>query len=360
MKVLFCNVAYLNYYDGRIAGEEKPNSGGRWVLENGDAHEKWNFLNMDGRCYGYVQGNSDSMHIERLEGTSRRDEVAEDVLVVWCACHPKKENGTVVVGWYEHATVYRDVQQMPATPISGLERDYWIKTKAENAYLLPTEFRTFKVGRAAQSGRGTGFGKQNYWFADSEYAKETLIPALMEFIESHRGYRMNQLNDAFECPEPCLPLSEEELALYDSMDNEQWLERLPLAYRWFQMSPSADAAYDVAFCLKNCFQYEKSLAWYEKVLDYDRTDDNTREELAYLYQQCQQYEKSIACAKELMRSEQAKSNQDYRDELYCILADNYYFSGNKKEARKWQMRILEESKNQDLIDHTKCVMEGWA
>ena len=44
MRIIFCNVTYLKYYDGRIAGEVKPKSGGRWVQENEDAHEKWNFL----------------------------------------------------------------------------------------------------------------------------------------------------------------------------------------------------------------------------------------------------------------------------------------------------------------------------
>lgn len=45
MRIMFCNVTYLRYYDGRVAGELKPKKGGRWVLENEDAHEKWNFLN---------------------------------------------------------------------------------------------------------------------------------------------------------------------------------------------------------------------------------------------------------------------------------------------------------------------------
>ena len=31
----------MRFYDGRVAGELKPTTGGRWVAENEDAHEKW-------------------------------------------------------------------------------------------------------------------------------------------------------------------------------------------------------------------------------------------------------------------------------------------------------------------------------
>mgnify|MGYP006967321710 FL=1 len=72
--IIFCNITYLRYYDGRVVGELKPKKGGRWVRENEDAHEKWNFLNMDGMCYGYVQGNSDQMHIEKLDKVYRQQD----------------------------------------------------------------------------------------------------------------------------------------------------------------------------------------------------------------------------------------------------------------------------------------------
>mgnify|MGYP006963644125 FL=1 len=67
MYIIFCNIAYLRYYDGRVAGEIKPKTGGRWVQENEDAHEKWNFLNMDGRCYGFVRTTGEEFHIEKFD-----------------------------------------------------------------------------------------------------------------------------------------------------------------------------------------------------------------------------------------------------------------------------------------------------
>jgi hypothetical protein len=189
MRVIFCNVTYLRYYDGRVVGELKPQKGGRWVQENEDAHEKWNFLNMDGKCYGYVQGNSEKMHIEKLDKVYSQQEEADDIVVVWCASND--ENKTVVVGWYEHATVYRYLQDLPTTPVTGIERCYWFCTDADNAFLLPEKDRVLEIGRASKTGSGTGFGQQNYWYAESQFAKENIIPTVLDFINKNCGIKFD-------------------------------------------------------------------------------------------------------------------------------------------------------------------------
>ena len=61
MRIIFCNITYLRYYDGRIAGELTPEKGGRWVKENEDAHEKWNFLHPAG-LYRFFQAFRKKKH----------------------------------------------------------------------------------------------------------------------------------------------------------------------------------------------------------------------------------------------------------------------------------------------------------
>lgn len=41
------------------------------------------------------------------------------------------------------------------------------------------------------------------------------------------------------------------------------------------------------------------------------------------------------------------------------MADDYFFSGDIEEAIKWQDKILKESKNKDLIEHTKNIKCEW-
>ena len=356
MRVIFCNITYLKFYDGRIAGEYTPKTGGRWVSENEDAHEKWNFLNMDGYCYGYVQGNSEQMHIEKLDKVYKQQDEAEDITVVWCSSHPTR--GTVVVGWYEHATVYRYLQEMITTPLTGIDRAYWFKTKAEDAYLLPEENRIMEIGRAAKTGTGTGFGQMNYWYADSTYARKNVIPKVMEFIENNRDKRVNALTDEFIEPAELLPLSREEECRAEKLGDDEDIEFLALAYRMYANAPSADNAFKVAATLKNLFQYKLSIPWFEKVIELDPDDLETAVILSYVYQQCEEYEKSIQLTKKLLETSY-NSNANIRDEMYCIMADNYYYSGDVENAVFWQNKILKESKDKDLIEYTKNVKREW-
>ena len=152
MKILFCNITYMNHYVGNIE-EDIPHGGGAWVKKHKDAHEKWNFLNVNGNCYGFVMNKGDQFHIERMEGVSRQEAQAEDITVVWCALKPTEDGTqeTVIVGWYEHALVHRYYQNSFRSPF-GLDRDFFVTAKAEDCYLLPENKRTYTIGRAAVDG----------------------------------------------------------------------------------------------------------------------------------------------------------------------------------------------------------------
>ena len=358
MKIIFCNGAYLRYYDGRVAGELKPKTGGKWVLENDDAHEKWNFLNVDGVCYGYVQVGGEQMHIERIDRSFKNMEVGEDVTVIWCAVHPEKGE-TVIVGWYEHANAYRFLNQCKTTPITGLDRFYWFSTEAENAYLLPEEERSFIIGRASKDGMGKGFGQSNCWYADSENARESIIPEVLKYIESHRGKRVNVLTEQFEPAEDLKIVTDEELEEIGDVDDLSDMEYLPLGYRLFNMNPTdPDGAFLVGMALCNLHQYSKAVEWFEKTIELDPGDWDTKGRLAYVYSQCERYDDTIRLAEELLKVPNA-SEPDFRDEVYCMLADAYYFSKDIDAAVSWQDKILDESSNKELIEHTKQVKETW-
>ena len=49
----------------------------------------------------------------------------------------------------------------------------------------------------------------------------------------------------------------------------------------------------------------------------------------------------------------------FTDEVYSVLADDYYLSDHIVEANKWLDTILKESKNKDLIEHTKNTKREW-
>lgn len=199
MRVLFCNIAWMKEYRGIIEGVDEPVSSAEYVKQNKDAHEAYNFavVNMPevgDVCLGYFStkrsnGQKDNkLHIERIEGVSRDDDFADDVLVIWCAPQVETDNRTVVVGWYKHATVCREYERCEFT--DGYIQYYNVIAYAENCFLLPAEKRNrytlWNVPRRRGKGMSFGFGQSNQWYA-SEPEAQDFVKNLVENIENYTG-----------------------------------------------------------------------------------------------------------------------------------------------------------------------------
>lgn len=165
MPILFCNVGWMNKYNG-IAGDSIER-GGKYN-KHSIGHEVCNFTNNQGFVYGYVQPVGDSIKLEKL-GASKIDEKIAGVTVVWTA--GPERGGTVVVGWYEDATVYRNLQSIEKP--SALQKEngvlsYRVKTPFHKATLLPAEQRELIIPRGIKG----GIGQSNIWFADKDESQE--------------------------------------------------------------------------------------------------------------------------------------------------------------------------------------------
>lgn len=358
MKIIFCNITYMNKYIG-ITDDDAPYKGGAWVTKNKDAHEQWNFLNCNGICYGFVMNPGEQFSIERIDKEAKNLPEIEDVTVVWCATNML--NQTVIVGWYEHATFYRHYHDCVVTPICGIDRMYCCKAKAEDCYLLPESSRRFLIGRSSIYGQGMGFGQQNYWYAESEFARSTLIPEVIDYLGKHKQERINYTSTAFDEPENALvPLNDSDKVKANELFNEgHFFEFLPYGYRNFYTFNDADAAYDLAEALNALHQYDMALTWYKKVIDIEGETWNNCSYLPYVYQQSEKHNEAITAALNLLKYPEA-SEEDIKHEIYGILADSYYYLGNITEAISWLEKILTESKNSDLIKHTTATKEMWS
>lgn len=162
LRILFCNIAWMDYYKGIVPGKDEPKGGGSYVKENLDAHEKYNFdivfLSKDAGypegeyCLGFVETKStngktrNQLKIEKIDGCEacKNKIQVDDVLVVYCALYPYAiEKETYVVGWYKHATVYRDYEviRFPVDNDKYYEQAYNAIAKREDCVLLPGSAR---------------------------------------------------------------------------------------------------------------------------------------------------------------------------------------------------------------------------
>ena len=204
-RILFCNIAWMDKYQG-INDNDKPINGGSYINDTNDAHESYNFEPMyftdeDEKtqyCLGFFETKStngiskNQLHIEKIDDVINKDtEAIDNVLVIWCAKSPVN-NFTSVVGWYKNATVYRYYHSVEFD--NGYVQDYNILAKAEDCVLLPTDIRiigtTWWVPRVAKkNGPAYGFGQANVWFANEKdnSGKEEYLSKIIGLIDNYDG-----------------------------------------------------------------------------------------------------------------------------------------------------------------------------
>lgn len=112
-KTLFVHVHWMKYYDGR-KGDEAYAGG-----QSRDGHmEDYNFLDYDGEVFGGFwpgrrrRGDNHAKQINVARLGARREANAKGITVVFFA--PAPDDGHLrMIGWYDDAVVYRDIQIHP-------------------------------------------------------------------------------------------------------------------------------------------------------------------------------------------------------------------------------------------------------
>lgn len=183
-RMLFCNIAWMEEYDHICFPEDKPRYGGSYVASTGSAFESWNFHRYYDGYYGFVetkytggtadQDKANQLHIEKIDPSATGDSI-DNVTVIFCA-HSDEVDNTVIVGWYEDATVLRYRKQHLDGHMYNLTTD--------KAVLLPEILRT-KVIPRARSGE-FGFGQSNLRYPTGNAATGA-VKDVLAYIEGFQG-----------------------------------------------------------------------------------------------------------------------------------------------------------------------------
>lgn len=179
----------MKFYSG-ITDNDQPKNGGAFVKENNDACESFNFYPYNHYCLGYVRAPGQRLNLARVEDVPDYVNKIDDVTVIWVATN---ETGRNIVGWYEHADMYRYYQYFEDNIVEN--HTYWqynFKTREENAHIIPEELRNFRVLSASKAGAGLGMGQSNLWYADSAITKEKFVPKVLEYLEKIRPQTIQQ------------------------------------------------------------------------------------------------------------------------------------------------------------------------
>lgn len=188
-KVVFCNVAYMKYYDSDIA-EPAPKTGGSFVRDNGFGFERNNFHvyqePTSDFCKGFVEtghsgelssaATSHQLNISRIDPKEEEGEKVEGVTVIFCATRP--DFGCVIVGWYRNATAFKCVQE------DSFGNLYSFVADSSGCVLLDEKKRVFKVPRSGRDGSDFGFGRFNVWYADDDSSHEYVSRVMRYIVQS--------------------------------------------------------------------------------------------------------------------------------------------------------------------------------
>lgn len=178
-RVIFCKIGWMKNYQGIM--KDSISNGGAYNKDN-IGHEIYNFKNYNGTYYGFVQSTSNVINLNRVvDYSSDNLEYLDNVLVVFVATYAK---GPVIVGWYNNATVYRNIQQIPNDILSQRKdfNDYNIKSR--EAVLLPVEKRTKRID---------GFGRSNIWFGSRE-----VIDDVKQYILNYQDTDLGDIDEIAE------------------------------------------------------------------------------------------------------------------------------------------------------------------
>lgn len=298
MRIIFCNTAYMEKYCG--SENDTPVNGGKYIAENKDGGEAYNFLDYDGMCYGYFMHYGDILHIERIENTSVNDNVAEDVLVVWVAKPNENKSHSVIVGWYRHADVYKKWQ-------NNGEWDYNISAKAENCRLLPVDARNFIIPRASKSGKGMGMGQSSVWYADSEYAQKEFVSEVVRYIDDYEkniGKFANKVWTEKELNKKYIENKSDDELLEIAGNVDTPPEKALLYINGsLEYGETSDKLHIKADILCELFQFKKSVPYYEKAYFLDNSNCKCLERLFEMYCITGQTEKAIETGQLLEKSD---------------------------------------------------------
>lgn len=303
MKILFCNIAWMKYYSG-IRDDDIPYNGGKYVDINKEGGEIYNFQDFNGNCYGYVMLYGNMALEKHFENVSSNQAYIDDVLVIWVATNKNKE--TRIVGWYKNARVYRESQFEEAFTNWEYNLDYSIKASAKDCYLLDEKDRNFAMPRAAEHGVGKGLGRSNIWYAESDYARNDLIPRVIKYIEDYDGEFIN-LVVTDELLEQTINNDELKMTYSELMEkgNEFWdkgndIEALKYYNTARAINETSDVMANIGRSMMGLLSFDRARIILENLLELEGEKKDILIELILIYDLTREHEKTIFYIKKIM------------------------------------------------------------
>lgn len=349
MNILFCNIAWMKYYNGNT-DDDKPKNGGSYIKENEDGGECYNFRDYNGKCYGYVMKNGNFALEKHFENCTANSAFVQNVLIIWVATN--EINETSIVGWYKDATVYREEQYMLPFTDPYNWSTYSIVADSKNCFLLPESKRDFPIQRASITGKGTGMGRSNIWYAESPFAQNVLIPKVIQYIENLDGEfanivyteeLLNQIIDDDSVNYHYEELLQEGIKYFEEKD---YLTALKYFNTALIADETTDCLYNIGSSLLNLLCLDMAVDVFQKIFNKEGYKKDSVSSMIACYDLLQdkiQMIKYINIYLDLPDTDTSDEDINVKIDLYYALFDIHASNKDKVNAQNTLDRFVKEN-----------------
>ncbi|WP_338822068.1 HNH endonuclease [Bradyrhizobium septentrionale] len=158
-KIMLCRLVWAEEYKSK---KEKIFAGNMSYPPTHEfAVEQLNFADEKGSVFGFVENRGQNVKLENL-GANPADESIDGVTIVFCAVDKLSMN-LRVVGWYENAIVFRELQPAKKGSIRG-DWEYYFQASSVDAHLVPATERDLEVPRKTRRIDRGFIGQRNIFY----------------------------------------------------------------------------------------------------------------------------------------------------------------------------------------------------
>ncbi|MGI5960135.1 MAG: tetratricopeptide repeat protein [Massiliimalia sp.] len=306
MTVIFCKIGWMTYYSGSCQADP---------YQGVNPQVAYNFQDYNGFCYGAME------EIPQLS-----EEQKEDVTVIWIA-NDEYQTQPVIVGWYQHAVLYRDEQVQHDKYSIGRELRYYAKAKSSDCVLLPLSERNLVIRDDA---------KQDPMF----------LGMLLDYLDHCKIEPINlrYTEDVLSrvLADPGLNYDELMEAGDDAVDQEEYYKALLYFNTAFHQKKNIDAIFNIGSMLESLFCFDEAIKIFEKLRQLEGDEPDTLDNLLNLYLQTGQYEKALEISHLAIESAE---DQEEICGILCTQTDIFHQLGQLDKAIACLDFILEHSED---------------
>lgn len=355
MDFIIFKINFSNYYNG--IEDSSLNIYDKFYQEKKSNNpEIYNFQDYNGNCYGYAPLKDGVVNLSNTHFKNDTSTISKDALVLWVY---EKNKKYFLSGWYKNASVYNFLQRELSYPSVGRDLYYNVKAKSENCFLLPIDERNLELDIDFEN-------DTNFLIGDKT---SDVYNKVASFISNYnKGFcnivNKNVINLTLDNA-PDNPISLYKRATIYVYNEGNFLEAIKylntaLIYKEkLSEKELIDIYYLKAISLQFINDFQNSIIYFEKVIDFIEYDLNILRNMAYLYIYNKTYEKTISVCDKILNTEKNDDNsKTFLDEIIGLKIDALIKLNEYYKAKILLQNILSSKLSDNLKLHFKALLSA--